>query len=151
MEAAEKNLHSENSSKENMTMRKRQRKKWLKKHGKYVPYSDLWSLDITIAKFVLPRLKKFKKENIGYPGIEEMDTHEKWDEALDKMILAFEYVISWDDWWLDNPRYDYLDAKSKYDDEYVTKIRNSYLAENKRRQVAISEGLQLFAKWFLHL
>ena len=48
-------------------MKKRQRKKWLKKHGKYVPYSDLWSLDITIANFVLPRIKKFKKENIGYP------------------------------------------------------------------------------------
>lgn len=147
----EKNSLSENLHKENITMRKRQRKKWLKKHGKYVPYSDLWNLDITIANFVLPRLKRFKKENIGYPGIDEMDTPEKWDEALDKMILAFEYVISWDDWWLDNPRYDYLDAKSKYDDEYVTKIRNSYLAENKRRQVAISEGLQLFAKWFLHL
>lgn len=43
-------------------MKKRQRKKWLKKHGKYVSYSDLWNLDITIAKFVLPRLKKFKKE-----------------------------------------------------------------------------------------
>lgn len=118
-------------------MRKRQRKKWLKKHGKYVPYSDLWSLDITIANFVLPRLKKFKKENIGYPGIEEMDTPEKWDEALDKMILAFEYVIHEFDWWLD--------------DEYVTKIKNSCLAEEKRRQAVISEGLQLFAKWFRYL
>ena len=135
----------------NITVRKRQRKKWLKKYGKYVPYSDLWSLNITIANFVLPRLKRFKKENIGYPGIDEMDTPEKWDEALDKMILAFEYVISWDDWWLNNPRYDYLDAKSKYDNEYVTEIRKSYLDENKRRQVAISEGLQLFVKWFLHL
>lgn len=132
-------------------MRKRQRKKWLKKHSKYVPYSYLWSLDITIANFVLPRLKRFKKENIGYPGIDEMDTPEKWDEALDKMILAFEYVISWDDWWINNPKYDYLSAKSKYDDEYVTKIRNSYLAEVKRRETVISEGLQLFAKWFQYL
>lgn len=132
-------------------MRKRQRKKWLKKHGKYVPYSDLWNLDITIANFVLPRLKKFKKENIGYPGRKEMDTPEKWDEALDKMILAFEYIISWDDWWLDDPKYNYIRAESKYDDEYVTKIRNSYLAEDKRRQVAIREGLELFAKWFRDL
>ena len=132
-------------------MRKRQRKKWLKKHDKYVPYSDLWNLDITIAKFVLPRLKKFKKENIGYPGRKEMDTPEKWDEVLDKMILAFEYVISWDDWWLDDPKYNYIRAESKYDDEYVTKIRNSYLAEDKRRQVAIGEGLELFAKWFRDL
>lgn len=132
-------------------MKKRQRKKWLKKHGKYVPYSDLWSLDITIAKFVLPRLKKFKKENIGYPGIDEMDTPEKWDEALDKMILAFEYVISWDDWWLDDPKYNYLVAESKYDDEYVAKIRKSHFDEGKRRQAVINEGLQLFAKWFQHL
>lgn len=132
-------------------MKKRQRKKWLKKHGKYVPYSDLSNLDITIANFVLPRLKKFKKENMGYPGREEMDTPEKWYEALDKMILSFEYVISWDDWWLNNPKYDYISAKSKHDDEYVTKIRKSYLAENKRRQAAIREGLELFAKWFRYL
>lgn len=132
-------------------MKKRQRKKWLKKHGKYVPYSDLWSLDVTIANFVLPRLKRFKKENIGYPGIEEMDTPEKWDEALDKMILAFEYAVNQDNWWLDDPKYNYIRAESKYDDEYVTKIRNSCLAEGKRRQAVISEGLQLFAKWFRYL
>ena len=80
-----------------------------------------------------------------------MDTPEKWDEALDKMILAFEYMINWDDWWLNNPKYDYISVKSKYDDEYVTRIRNSYLTENKRRQAVIDEGLQLFAKWFLYL
>ena len=96
-------------------------------------------------------LKNFKKENIGYPGRKEMDTPEKWDEALDKMILAFEYVISWDDWWLDDPKYNYIRAESKYDDEYVAKIRNSYLAEDKRRQFAIREGLELFAKWFRDL
>lgn len=113
-------------------MRKRQRKKWLKKHGKYVPYSDLWSLDITIANFVLPRLKKFKKENIGYPGIEEMDTPEKWDEALDKMILAFEYVVHNYGWYVVNPK--------KYEQD-----------ELKRRCAVIDEGLQLFAKWFQYL
>ena len=132
-------------------MRKRQRKKWLKKHGKYVPYSDLWSLDITIAEFVLPRLKKFKKENDAYPGIDEMDTPEKWDEALDKMILAFEYVVSWDDWWLGDPKYNYLVAESKYDDEHVAKIRKSRFDKIKRRQAVINEGLHLFAKWFQHL
>lgn len=107
-------------------MRKRQRKKWLKKHGKYVPYSDLWNLDITIANFVLPRLKKFKEEDDGYPEREEMNTPEKWDEALDKMILAFEYVIH------------QFDKKSHFD-------------EDKRRQAVIDEGLQLFAKWFRYL
>ena len=114
-------------------MRKRQRKKWLKQHGKYVPYSDLWNLDITIANFVLPRLKKFKEKNDGYPGREEMDTPEKWNEALDKMILAFEYVIHEFDWWID------------------TEIKKSHFDEDKRRQAVIDEGLQLFVKWFRYL
>lgn len=143
-------------------MKKRQRKKWLKKHGKYVSNSDLWSLDITIAEFVLPRLKKFKKENDAYPGVDEMNTPEKWDEALDKMILAFEYVISWDDWWFGNPKYDYssgLHMKTNKtsvrinfeEDDWVKEIKENNYKERDRRRAVIDEGLQLFAKWFQHL
>ena len=42
-------------------MNKRIRKKQLKKIGAYVPSRDTWSLDITIAKFILPRLRLFRK------------------------------------------------------------------------------------------
>ena len=48
---------------------------------------DTYSLDCTITEFVLPRLKRFKELNFGFPyGL----TEESWDEILDKMILAFE-------------------------------------------------------------
>ena len=67
-------------------MNKRTRKKWLKEQGLYVNPKETWNLDYTIAKFVLPRLKLFKKLNNGYPGREGMETKEKWDEALNKMI-----------------------------------------------------------------
>ena len=147
MEDVEKNSLSESLHKENKTMKKRQRKKWLKKHGKYIPCSDLCGLDVTIAKFVLPRLRKFKKKSMGYPGIGEMNTPEKWDEALDKMMLAFEYVLNWDEWWIDNPRYDFFNASSKERE----KIRNAMYKERKRRQAVIDEGLLLFAKWFQYL
>ena len=50
---------------------------------------ETWSLERTIAKFVLPRLKRFKELNFGYPYNFTMDT---WDEALDKMIFSFEKV-----------------------------------------------------------
>jgi len=50
---------------------------------------DLWSLDFTIAKFTLPRLKRFKKRMIGIP----MDfTKEEWGEILDMMIYAMESI-----------------------------------------------------------
>ena len=42
-------------------MNKRTRKKWLKEQGLYVNPKETWNLDYTIAKFMLPRLKLFKK------------------------------------------------------------------------------------------
>ena len=57
--------------------------------------SDTWSLDYTIAQFVLPRLKRFKELNIGAPS--DL-TEETWDEILDKMIKAMENTIKqWDE------------------------------------------------------
>jgi len=51
---------------------------------------ELWSLDYSIAKFVLPRLKEFKK-NPMHPA--DM-TMEYWQDILDKMIKAMEYKIN---------------------------------------------------------
>lgn len=49
---------------------------------------ELYSLDFTIAEFILPRLRNFKEVNNGYPG--EMSGIEEWETAIDKMILGFE-------------------------------------------------------------
>lgn len=49
--------------------------------------SELWSLDVTISKFISPRLKAFRDTAGGYPG--DM-TENEWIELLDKMILAFD-------------------------------------------------------------
>ena len=113
-------------------MNNRQRKKWLKKHRLYVNPKETWNLDVNLAKYILPRLKKFKELNNGYPGREEMDTPEKWDEALDKMIQAFEYVVNEFDWWTNNSEYGCFD-------------------EEKRIQAVINDGIQLFAKYYMDL
>ena len=146
-------------------MNKRKRKKWLKENNLYVNPKDIWNLDVTIAEFILPRLKLFKKKTISYPGYGEMDTPEKWDEALDKMILAFEYILD-DDWWIDNPEYDYTDGlhmkfepceNSKFheliveEEDWVKDIEKNKRKEEQRRQNVIDEGLQLFAKYYRHL
>ena len=147
-------------------MNARKRKKWQKKHGLYVNERECFDLYYTVASFILPRLKQFKKDTIAYPGNGEMDTPEKWDAALDKMILAFEYIVEDDDWWLGNPKYDYTDGlhlnfeppkEEKYgkitttEDDWVDEIRKAHHEEEKRRQQVIEEGLLLFAKWFQHL
>ena len=95
-----------------------------------------------------------------------MDTHEKWMAALDKMILAFEYVLDQNDWWIDNPKYDYTDGLHMYGvpiegsdferliiekEDWVAEIEENHKLEERRRQEVIEEGLQLFAKWFQRL
>lgn len=144
-------------------MNNRQRKKWLKKHGKYVNPKECWCLDYTIAEFVLPRLKKFKKDNNGYPGI--LSGEDEWDEILDKMILAFDYIIHDDDWWMFNLKYDYTSGL-KFEEvgrengfirthivkeDWVDEIEQNYHIEAKRRNDVIEEGLELFVKYFRNL
>jgi hypothetical protein len=59
--------------------------------------SDTWSLDYTTAKFVLPRLKRFKELSIAVPsefcqnGVEIGS--KIWNRRLDQMIYAMEKVI----------------------------------------------------------
>ena len=58
--------------------------------------TDLWSLDLTIAKFALPRLKAFKEgPKSSFPAVM---TSEEWDVILDKMIAAFEIMCDGDRW-----------------------------------------------------
>lgn len=58
------------------------------KHG--FDDSETWSLNISIARFVLPRLKRFREISPCYPG---NMTQKQWHKKLDQMILAMELVI----------------------------------------------------------
>lgn len=80
---------------------KKQRKKW------GFDERELWSLDSTIAKFIAPRLKKYKECPKSYPCSLAYDengnikkgrkeegyckkTEKEWNKMLDKMIFSFE-------------------------------------------------------------
>jgi hypothetical protein len=117
---------------------------WWQRRTRGFDDRDLWSLDYTIAKFILPRLKSFKYNTIAYPATPKMmkiqfdrslsekehkkalkeagiEAEKEWGEALDKMILAFQYIIE-DDYFADDH-----------------KVR------------CIDDGLMLFCKNFLNL
>lgn len=53
--------------------------------------SETWNLNTTIARFILPRLKRFKEICGGFPA--DL-TEEKWDSILDRMIKGFELTLS---------------------------------------------------------
>ena len=56
--------------------------------------SETWSLDYTIASFILPRLKRFKEVTNGYPA--NFETFEEWIAVIDKIIKAFENKVNSD-------------------------------------------------------
>ena len=83
--------------------------------------SELWSLDYTMACFILPRLKKLKETKSSYPG--ELDSPEAWAAIMQKMIDAFEAIVD--------------------DDRYP--------AGSMKQKETIEGGLKLFAEYFQNL
>ena len=50
---------------------------------------ETWNLDVTIAKFVIPRLRFLRDTNCGHPT---HMTEEKWKAIQDEIIWALEMV-----------------------------------------------------------
>ncbi len=61
---------------------------------------DLFSLDDTISRFILPRLKAFRECPGGYNDC-YFNNMDEWVACIDKMIRAFELMIE-DDWFGDD-------------------------------------------------
>ena len=83
----DKNYHGFINSLENDDRAKKYLKQY-KKRG--FDDSETWALYFGIAKYILPRLKRFREIPLGYPmGLSEME----WDEILADMITAFEIIV----------------------------------------------------------
>ena len=53
--------------------------------------NECWNLDVTFAKFILPRLKHYRDYTYAYPY---PLTEDEWDECLLRMIETFEWIAS---------------------------------------------------------
>lgn len=96
---------------------------------------EMWNLDITISKFILPRLKRHFEINKSVPyGVDEAE----WEEIKKKMIIAFEYFA--------------IPGKGIFGidpDEENCEIARAYnLKKYEKQEKDINEGFELFAKFF---
>jgi len=88
--------------------------------------SETWSLYSVIVGFVLPRLIRFKQIRPGYPmGM----TDKEWNDILDKMIFAFQWI------------------KDDGSEEYY-KLSTKQLDDGHKK---CQEGLKLFGEYFRNL
>lgn len=52
--------------------------------------TETWNFDYVIASFILPRLKRFREVNCGFP---EKLGEKGWNNILDAMIRGFELHV----------------------------------------------------------
>lgn len=97
-------------------------KRLKKKKNLSIPNSEIWGLNYTLAKYILPRLKRFTEVCCSYPC--EL-TETEWKEILNKMIWSFQYIIKNDE--------------------------SNELLEIMKENEQCQEGLDLFAKHFRNL
>ena len=111
--------------------------------AKTIDIEELYDLDITIARFILPRLMVFKEHCERTPNLNM--SREEWTQILDKMIYAFDRIACQTE--EDTPEYK----------AYIKAIWNNEedLADLKREAKAslkpISEGLSLYHKYYRSL
>lgn len=111
--------------------------------AKSLNVEELYDLDVTIARFILPRLMVFKEHCERTPRLNM--PHEEWNEILDKMIYAFDRIAMQTE--EDTPEYK----------AYIKAIWNNEmdLVDLKRAAKAslkpIAEGLSLYHKYFRSL
>ena len=125
--------------------------------------TELWNLDKTIAKYVLPRLIEFKKVVNGYPP--ECENITDWICIIDKMIYSFDHIVNsekydddlnkelgidWDGYFdkkkLPDGNYELIHGKN-----YNEELMDTYHRVKKEESVRIQDGLDLFGKYFLNL
>ena len=107
---------------------------------------NLWSLDVALAKWLLPQLEAFRKNLHGYPhGI----TEREWDKILDKIIWSFSYVAD------KTPEQDEVYTMiSKSVDGIEVKDKKLHKKATRKLdnlEIRYQEGIDLFSKWFRNL
>jgi len=101
-----------------------------------------WSLDHTIAKFILPRLKHYNQTTHSYPA--SLATSEQWFEYVNQMIWSFEYALANYDTY-DDSECDWHDLESR---KYHASLRQAQQAKDYKK---FEEGMNLFAKYYANL
>ena len=68
-------------------------KRLKKKKGLLIEKEELTNLDKTLARYILPRVKRFREINKqSYPA--DLKDMKQWNKILDSIIWAFDYSLN---------------------------------------------------------
>ena len=111
--------------------------------------SECWSLNYNFSRYMLPRLKHFKKmTRYSYPSDV---TPEEWENILDEIIWVFEYMVD-EEKYLPMPKFD-SDIETIFDPNRPKTLERElewkeYFDKLKSFQYRKQEALKLSAKYY---
>lgn len=111
--------------------------------------SECWSLDYTFTRYMLPRLKHFKNmKRYSYPSD---ITPEEWENILDEIIWAFDYMAN-EDKYITMPYFD-SDIEKIFDPNRSKTVKQeiewkNYLDKARSLHFRKQNALKLFAKYY---
>ena len=116
-----------------------------------VSNEECWCLDSTFSKFILPRLKHFKKmTRYGYhPDM----TPEEWEKVIDELIWTFEYLANDEEKFNPFPNF-YQDKEWNFNLEKTPEQKqmfDEWMKKNNELEERSQKGLELFARYYKHL
>lgn len=106
---------------------------------------DLWGLNTHLARYMLPMLRKFFENPMGYPC--NLKSVKEWQDIGAEIIWAMERFANDDFSDLAEKTTGYRVLKIKDDEE----LRKAWLEETKRLYERADKGLHLFAEYFGNL
>lgn len=111
--------------------------------------SECWSLDYTFTRYMLPRLKHFKKMT-RYSHPSDV-TPEEWENILDEIIWAFEYMAD-EDAFLPMPPCD-MDMEQIFDPNRPKTLEREMMWRDYFEKLNVyqhrkEQALKLFAKYY---
>jgi len=120
----------------------REIKWWWQRRTRGFDDCAMWGLDVHLAKLILPRLQAFKAvDRMGHPCLNPMGCvaeygeaegkadSAQWEQELDLMIEAFDYIV-------------------RQDDDICMLDKSIYYPEAGRRDAIKVRGLKLFGERF---
>lgn len=103
---------------------KREWKFWWQRRTRGWSDDETWNLYIEVARFTLPRLKRFREITIAHPVSLKA---KEWDTILGKMEFAFQSLL---------------------DEEDGVRPENETEGQSRSRHQRVQEGLKLFGRYF---
>lgn len=101
---------------------------------------EIWNIDNTFYKWLLPRLKRFSEKNVGYPC--RYKSMSSWQKEIVNRVKQLELIVNYD-----CSEHEFPCPEQYLSSREITKL-NETMDDGQIRYIAFEKCIENFNKWF---